>query len=128
MRKLLLSAGLAVFLVANPAWQMAASACEGAEIIFEDKFADDAGGWPLRDTNEVKDGSFVFKLPPDGCSLAFMSAVPSGGSAGDVPTVWAACARIASIPPRKSDCRKYGSPASSMRLKAEGAIRVPFPK
>ena len=65
MRKLLLSAGLAVFLVANPAWQMAAAACEGAEIVFEDKFADDAGGWPLRDTIEVKDGSFVFKLPPD---------------------------------------------------------------
>lgn len=65
MRKLLLSTGLAVFLVANPAWQMAAAACEGEEIIFEDKFADDAGGWPLRDTIEVKDGSFVFKLPPD---------------------------------------------------------------
>jgi hypothetical protein len=65
MRKLLLSAGLAAFLVANPAWQMAAAACEGAEIVFEDKFADDAGGWPLRDTIEVKDGSFVFKLPPD---------------------------------------------------------------
>ena len=65
MRKLLLSAGLAAFLVANPAWQMAAAACEGAEIVFEDKFADDAGGWPLRDTIEVKDGSFVFRLPPD---------------------------------------------------------------
>jgi hypothetical protein len=65
MRKLLLSAGLAAFLVANPAWQMAAAACEGAETVFEDKFADDAGGWPLRDTIEVKDGSFVFKLPPD---------------------------------------------------------------
>ena len=24
-----------------------------------------AGGWPLRATIEVKDGSFVFKLPPD---------------------------------------------------------------
>jgi hypothetical protein len=65
MRKLLLLPGLAAFLVANPAWQMAAAACEGAEIVFEDKFADDAGGWPLRDTIEVKDGAFVFKLPPD---------------------------------------------------------------
>jgi len=65
MRKSLLSAGLAVFLVANPAWQMAAAACEGQEVIFEDKFADDAGGWPLRETVEVKDGSFVINLPPD---------------------------------------------------------------
>ncbi len=65
MRKSLLSAGLAVFFAANPAWQMAAAACEGQEVIFEDKFADDAGGWPLRETVEVKDGSFVIKLPPD---------------------------------------------------------------
>jgi hypothetical protein len=65
MRKSSLSAGLAVLLVAGPAWQTAAAACEGAEVIFEDKFADDAGGWPLRDSVEVKDGSFVFKLPPD---------------------------------------------------------------
>ena len=65
MRKSLLSAGLAVVFAAGPAWQTAAAACEGEEIIFEDKFADDAGGWPLRDSVEVKDGSFVFKLPPD---------------------------------------------------------------
>jgi len=65
MRKLLLSAGLAAFLSANPAWLSVAAACEGNEVIFEDKFADDAGGWPVRDTVEVKDGSFVFKLPPD---------------------------------------------------------------
>ena len=65
MRKLLLSAGLAAFFAANPAWQMAAAACEGDKVIFEDKFADDAGGWPLRDTVEVKDGSFVINLPPD---------------------------------------------------------------
>jgi 3-keto-disaccharide hydrolase len=66
MRKVLLSAGLAVVFAANPAWQMAAAAgCEGDKVIFEDKFADDAGGWPLRDTVEVKDGSFVIKLPPD---------------------------------------------------------------
>jgi hypothetical protein len=65
MRKLLSAAGLAAFLLANPAWLSLAAACEGNEVIFEDKFADDAGGWPLRDTVEVKDGSFVFKLPPD---------------------------------------------------------------
>jgi hypothetical protein len=43
----------------------AASACEGTEIIFEDKFADDAGGWAIDRDVEVKDGSFVFKLHPD---------------------------------------------------------------
>jgi hypothetical protein len=65
MRKSLLFVGFAVFFVAHPAWHMAALACDGDQIIFEDKFADDAGGWPLRDTIEVKDGSFIFKLPPD---------------------------------------------------------------
>ena len=42
-----------------------ASACEGTDVIFEDKFADDAGGWAINQHVEVKDGSFVFKLPPD---------------------------------------------------------------
>jgi len=65
MGKFLLSAGLAVVFAANPAWQVAAAACEGEKVIFEDKFADDAGGWPLRDTVEVRDGAFVIKLPPD---------------------------------------------------------------
>ena len=65
MRKIVLLLGIAAFFAANPAWQRAAAACEGEQIIFEDKFADDAGGWPLRDTVEVKDGAFVFKLPPD---------------------------------------------------------------
>jgi hypothetical protein len=65
MRKSLVWLGLAVFLAANPAWQPMAAACEGQEIIFEDKFTDDAGGWPLKDTVEVKDGLFIFKLPPD---------------------------------------------------------------
>ena len=65
MRKIVLLIGIAVFFAANPAWERAAAACEGDQIIFEDKFADDAGGWPLRDTVEVKDGSFIFKLPPD---------------------------------------------------------------
>ena len=64
MRKSLLWLGSAVLLAAN-LWQSKALACEGGEIIFEDQFADDAGGWPLRDTVEVKDGLFVFKLPPD---------------------------------------------------------------
>lgn len=42
-----------------------ASACEGTDVVFEDNFADDAGGWAIYETVEVKDGSFVFKLPPD---------------------------------------------------------------
>ncbi len=42
-----------------------ASACDGGKILFEDKFDDDAGGWSLKNTIEVKDGSFVFKLPAD---------------------------------------------------------------
>jgi hypothetical protein len=65
MRRPLALLGLAALLATNPAWQSAAAACEGSEVIFEDKFADDAGGWPLRDTIEVKDGLFTFKLPPD---------------------------------------------------------------
>jgi hypothetical protein len=42
-----------------------ASACEGTEIVFEDKFSDDAGGWAINKDVEVKDGGFTFKLPPD---------------------------------------------------------------
>jgi hypothetical protein len=42
-----------------------ALACEGTEIVFEDKFADDAGGWAINKDVEVKGGSFTFKLPPD---------------------------------------------------------------
>jgi hypothetical protein len=42
-----------------------ASACEGTDIVFEDKFSDDAGGWAINKDVEVKDGAFTFKLPPD---------------------------------------------------------------
>jgi hypothetical protein len=42
-----------------------ASACEGTDVVFEDKFADDAGGWAINKDVEVKDGGFTFKLPPD---------------------------------------------------------------
>ena len=45
------------------AWPV--SACEGTDIVFEDKFADDAGGWAINKDVEVKSGSFTFKLPPD---------------------------------------------------------------
>jgi hypothetical protein len=53
---------VAAFVVTAP---LRAHACEGSEIIFEDKFQDDAGGWAIKDSVEVKDGSFVFKLFPD---------------------------------------------------------------
>ena len=63
MSRLLLLLAVLVLSVAVPAWR--ASACEGSEIVFEDKFHDDAGGWSIKDTVEVKDGAFTFKLPPD---------------------------------------------------------------
>ena len=65
MRRPVLLLGLAAVFAAFPAWQKAVAACDGPETIFEDKFADDAGGWPLKETIEVKDGLFIFKLPPD---------------------------------------------------------------
>jgi hypothetical protein len=51
---------------AAPAWR--AAACEGQNVIFEDQFHDDAGGWSIKDNMEVKDGAFTFKLPPDDMS------------------------------------------------------------
>jgi hypothetical protein len=42
-----------------------ALACDGSEVIFEDTFEDEAGGWSHKDTVEMKDGSFIFKLPAD---------------------------------------------------------------
>jgi hypothetical protein len=62
MRRSLLLLAVAAF-VAAPGWR--AQACDGPEILFEDKFQDDAGGWSIQDSVEVKDGSFVFKLSPD---------------------------------------------------------------
>jgi hypothetical protein len=53
----------ALLIVAAFVWP--ASACEGTEVVFEDKFADDAGGWAINQDVEIKDGSFTFKLPPD---------------------------------------------------------------
>jgi hypothetical protein len=57
--------GAALILCAS-IWPTSAMACEGSEILFEDKFADDSGGWAIQPTVEVKDGAFTFKLPPDG--------------------------------------------------------------
>ena len=45
MRKSLLWLGFVIFCAANPPLLSQAAACEGEEIIFEDHFADDAGGW-----------------------------------------------------------------------------------
>jgi hypothetical protein len=56
--------GVALLLFAV-AFAWPAAACEGTEIVFEDKFADDAGGWAINKDVEVKDGGFTFKLPPD---------------------------------------------------------------
>jgi len=42
-----------------------ALACEGTDVVFEDKFADDGGGWAINKDVQVKDGGFTFKLPPD---------------------------------------------------------------
>ena len=63
MVRLLTLLGVAILFVAGSGWR--ASACEGTEIVFEDNFADDAGGWTINRDVEVKDGSFVFKLTPD---------------------------------------------------------------
>ena len=63
MRRSVLLLGSALAFMGATSWR--AHACEGQEVIFEDKFVDDAGGWPIKDSIEVKDGSFVFKLPPD---------------------------------------------------------------
>ena len=61
MRNMIL--GLAIAGLCSSGGQ--AMACDGSNIIFEDKFEDDAGGWSIKETIEVKDGTFVFKLPPD---------------------------------------------------------------
>jgi 3-keto-disaccharide hydrolase len=63
MRKSMLWLASAGLLALVPVWP--AYACDGDKIIFEDKFDDDAGGWSHKDNVEVKDGSFIFNLPPD---------------------------------------------------------------
>ncbi len=46
---------VAILIVAGSAWR--ASACEGKEIVFEDDFKDDAGGWAINKDVEVHEES-----------------------------------------------------------------------
>ena len=57
--------GVAAALLCCVGFVEPAPACEGTQVVFEDKFTDDAGGWAINQDVEVKDGSFTFKLPPD---------------------------------------------------------------
>ena len=41
-----------------------APACEGTEVVFEDKFTDDAGGWAINKDVEVKDGASPSSFRP----------------------------------------------------------------
>jgi hypothetical protein len=64
-RQLCLVACALIVLAAMPVRALACEGNEGSEVIFEDKFTDDAGGWALNNAVEVKDGSFALKLAPD---------------------------------------------------------------
>jgi len=66
-----------------------AAACEGTEVVFEDKFGDDAGGWAIHKDVEVKDGNFTFKLPPD-AMLADLNITYTVTDAADIcsEAVW----------------------------------------
>jgi len=57
--------GVAAALLCCVGFVEPARACEGTQVVFEDKFTDDAGGWAINQDVEVKDGSFTFRLPPD---------------------------------------------------------------
>jgi 3-keto-disaccharide hydrolase len=57
--------GVAAALLCCVGFVESAPACEGTQVVFEDKFNDDAGGWAINQDVEVKDGSFTFRLPPD---------------------------------------------------------------
>ena len=57
--------GVAAALLCCVGFVEPAPACEGTQVVFEDKFTDDAGGWAINQDVEVKNGSFTFRLPPD---------------------------------------------------------------
>ena len=56
---------VACALIVLAATSVQARACEGSEVIFEDRFGDDSGGWAINNAVEVKDGTFALKLAPD---------------------------------------------------------------
>jgi hypothetical protein len=82
----ILLAGAVLMLAGEP---LHASACEGPDVVFEDEFADDAGGWAIHKDIEVKDGRFVFKLPPD-AMLADLNITYTVTDAADIcsEAVW----------------------------------------
>lgn len=66
MRKTTLGFGIAALAITGIlAATGQAIACAGSKVIFEDTFENNAGGWSDKDTVEVKNGTFVFKLPAD---------------------------------------------------------------
>lgn len=66
MRKTMLALGSTILAVAGLLAAMGyATACVGSKVVFKDTYEDDAGGWSHKDTVELKDGTFVFKLPAD---------------------------------------------------------------
>ena len=67
------------------AWPV--SACEGTDIVFEDKFADDAGGWAINKDVEVKDGSFTFNPNPGFEGTTSFTYTISDGTLTDTGTV-----------------------------------------
>jgi hypothetical protein len=66
----------------------AADACEGGSILFQDNFADNAGGWAITPDVDVKDNAFVIRLRPDGMesSLNITYTVHNADICGDA--VW----------------------------------------
>ncbi len=64
MQRLFVLLAGAALCASSPA--LAAEACEGSSVVFEDNFKDDAGGWAINQDVEVKDGAFTIKLRPDG--------------------------------------------------------------
>ena len=63
-------------------------ACEGSEVLFEDKFQDDGGGWSQKKAVSIGDGALTFTLPADGMqsNLNVMFSVEDADVC--VETVW----------------------------------------
>jgi hypothetical protein len=80
---------LAVAILAFAGVAQPVLACEGTDVVFEDQFADDAGGWAIHKDVEVKDGKFTFKLPPD-AMLADLNITYTVTDAADIcsEAVW----------------------------------------